>query len=276
MCPATCVINLDRDVSSYAVWRLILTRVLEINPTIMLPRFYSLFFLLLVLSTTTASWWSSDDDSKDADTYTSWSPAQLSAWLEAHHVAVPTSVVSQSDLQSLVAQNWDAASKWTYDQYESAQQAFTDIREDIFDKWDESQLRQFLLRQGIVAPKGPREHLVLLAKARYSSFRNAANSLASRTSATASVLGESASSLASSATAAMAQSTKDAFRVLDDTRDYIFSSWSDSQLRSYLEKKGWVKPEEHKTREQLLSMMKHAYAAVTEPIYDAWSDSAMV
>ena len=241
------------------------------------PRFYSFLVLLLVLSTATASWWSSNDDgSKDADTYTSWSPAQLRAWLEAHHVPIPSAAQSQSDLQSLVAENWDTASTWTYDQYESAQQAFADIRGDIFDKWDESELRQFLLRQGIVAPKGPREHLVLLAKAKYNSYRDAASSLASRTRATASVVSDSASSLRSLATSAVAQSTKDAFRALDDTRDYIYSTWSDSQLRSYLEKKGWLKPEEEKTREQLLSMMKHAYATVTDPIYDAWSDSAMV
>jgi hypothetical protein len=244
----------------------------------MQPRFYSLLVLLLVFSTaTTASWWSSNDDGpKDADPYTSWSPAQLRAWLEAHHVPISSAAQSQSDLQSLVAESWDTASKWTYDQYDSAQQAFADIRGDVFDKWDESELRQFLLRQGIVAPKGPREHLMLLAKARYNSYREAASSLASRTRETASVVSESASSLTGSATSAVAQSTKDAFRALDDTKDYVYSSWSDNQLRSYLEKKGWLKPEEQKTREQLLSMMAHAYAAVSEPIYDAWSDSAMV
>ena len=243
----------------------------------MQPRFYSFLVLLLVLSTATASWWSPNDDgSNDVDAYTSWSPAQLRAWLEAHHVPISSAVQSQSDLQSLVAESWDTASKWTYDQYESAQQAFADIRGDVFDKWDESELRQFLLRQGIVAPKGPREHLVLLAKAKYNSYRKAAGSFASRTRETASVVSESASGLTSSATSAVAQSTRDAFRALDDTRDYVYSSWSDNQLRSYLEKKGWLKPEEQKTREQLLSMMTHAYAAVTEPIYDAWSDSAMV
>ncbi|KIL60731.1 hypothetical protein M378DRAFT_13978 [Amanita muscaria Koide BX008] len=250
---------------------------------------YRFLILLLVFSFANASWWSSSQDGssgskKDVD-YSSWSPAQLRAWLEAHHITIPTSAaLSQSDLQALVAENWDTASIWTYDQYSSAQQAFSDIRDDVFDKWDESQLRQFLLRQGIVAPKGPREHLVLLAKAKYQSYKDAASSFASQASASASTLvygetphqmSKSASSLMASATSAMAQATKDAFRALDDTKDYIYSTWSDSQLRSYLEKKGVLKPKEQKTREQLLNMMKDSYAAVTEPIYDSWSDSAM-
>ena len=244
--------------------------------------FHSFLVLLLALSAADASWWSSNEGSAasasttNPDNYTSWSPAQLRAWLEAHHVPVPSSTaLSQSDLQALVADNWDRASKWTYDQYESAQQVFSDVRDDLFDKWDESQLRQFLLQQGVVAPKGPKEHLALLAKARYQSYKNAASSLASQASATASMVSESASSWASAASTAVTQATKDTFRPLDDAKDYVYSSWSDNQLRSYLEK-GLLKPKEQKTREQLLAMMKDAYAAVSEPIYDAWSDSAMV
>ncbi|KAK2465130.1 hypothetical protein APHAL10511_002822 [Amanita phalloides] len=235
----------------------------------MRPNLHALIVLLIALSTANASWWSLGDEGvgskNDVDNYASWSPAQLQAWLEEHHVRVPSpSSLTHSDLLALVAENWDAASKWTYDQYESAQQAFADVREDIFDKWDESQLRQFLLRQGVVAAKGPREHLVLLVKERYKSYKDAASSLASR-----------ASSAASSATPAVAQATKDAFRALDDSKDYVYSTWSDSQLRSYLEKKGLLKPEEQKNGEHLLSMMRDAYAAVADPIYDAWSDLAM-
>ena len=44
-----------------------------------------------------------------------------------------------------------------------------------FDKWDESHLWEFLLKQGMVAPKGPKKHLVHLAKSKYSSFTNAAS-----------------------------------------------------------------------------------------------------
>ncbi|KAF8622265.1 hypothetical protein AX15_007141 [Amanita polypyramis BW_CC] len=244
--------------------------------------FYSFLVLLPVLSTADASWWSSNEGSatstssgNDVENYTSWSPERLRAWLEVHHVSVPSSAAqSQSDLQALVAENWDRASRWTYDQYESAQHVFSEIRDDMFDKWDESQLRQFLLQQGIVAPKGPKEHLVLLAKARYQSYKNAASSLASQSIATASTVGESASSWASAASTAVVQAAKDVFRPLNDAKDYVYSSWSDNQLRSYLEK-GLLKPKDQKTREELLAMMRDAYAAVTEPIYDAWSDSAM-
>lgn len=60
-----------------------------------------------------------------------------------------------------------------------------------------------------VLPRGPQ---VLLAKPRYSLFRDAANLLASLMGAMASVLNKSASSLAA---AAAVHSTKDPFRVLD-------------------------------------------------------------
>jgi hypothetical protein len=254
----------------------------------LLPTFSRFFLLFLALSTASASWWSSADETnkRDVDEYSSWSASQLKAWLEAHHIPVPTSAAhSQQDLRALVAESWDTASAWTYDQYAAAQQAFTNIKGDVFDTWDESQLRQFLLKQGIVAPKGSKEYLVLLAKAKYNSYRNVASSFASQASATASTMmygdtsyetSKSASSLVASATSAVAQATKDAFRALDDAKDYVYSTWSDSQLRSYLEKKGVLKSEEQKTREQLLAMMKDAYAAVTEPLYDAWGDSTMV
>ncbi|KAF8638420.1 hypothetical protein AX17_002227 [Amanita inopinata Kibby_2008] len=251
----------------------------------------SLLVLLLALTAVNASWWTSSDggngngNGSGVDSYESWSTSQLKAWLEAHHIPLPTSTSpSQSDLRALVAENWDTASTWTYDQYTSAQQAFANVRDATFDKWDESRLRQFLLEQGIVAPSGPREHLVLLAKARYRDFARAAGSLSASASDTAStwVYGDtahqasrSASSVVSSATSAVVQATKEVSRALEDSKDYVYSTWSDNQLRSYLEKKGLLKTREERTRDQLLTMMKDAYATTADPVYDAWSDSYM-
>ena len=80
--------------------------------------------------------------------------------------------------------NWRKGVSWTEDQYHSAQKAFVDVKDNSFEgvccdkylfrevdahsvAWDESKLRQWLLDQGIVAPKGPKEHLVQSAKSMY-------------------------------------------------------------------------------------------------------------
>lgn len=173
-------------------------------------------------------------------------------------------------------------SSWTADQYASAQKSFANIRDTTFDKWDESRLREFLLEQGVVAPKGPKEQLVLLAKGRYKQYTDAASSFSAQ--ASTAVYGDSAyqatqsiSSLVSQATTAAAQATKDAMRTLDDSKDYIYSTWDDKRLRSYLESKG-VKVQEkaQQSRADLLGLMRDVYAKVTNPVWEAWSDSYIV
>lgn len=224
----------------------------------------SLFFLSIALiSSSQASWWSS---SSPEPPYSSWSPSELQSWLDAHNIPLPSSPSPES-LKSLVQQNWNSTSAWSYDQYASAQKAFADIRDTSFDKWDESRLREFLLEQGIIAPKGPKEQLLLLAKQRYSAYTNAASSLSSRATDTTHHLTQSLSSMAS-------QATRDAARTLDDSKDYIYSTWDDNRLRSYLESKGvQVQAEARKNRAHLLNLMRDSYAAVTTPIWQAWSDS---
>ncbi|KAG8221523.1 hypothetical protein J3R82DRAFT_1741 [Butyriboletus roseoflavus] len=41
----------------------------------------------------------------------------------------------------------EASRQWSLDQYNGAQRAFEHIKNDSFDKWDESRLRAFLLEQ---------------------------------------------------------------------------------------------------------------------------------
>jgi Putative nuclear envelope organisation protein len=221
---------------------------------------------IALISTSKASWWPS---SSSDPIYYSWSPSELQSWLNAHNIPVPSSP-SQETLKSLVQQNWNAATAWSYDQYASAQKSFADIRDASFDKWDESSLREFLLEQGIVAPKGTKEQLVLLAKQKYSAYTNAASSLSSRATDTAHQMTQSLSSIT-------AQASTDAARALDDSKDYVYSTWDDSKLRSYLESKGvQVQVEAQESRAHLLNLMRDSYAAITTPIWQAWSNSYLV
>lgn len=131
-----------------------------------------------------------------------------------------------SSASSLPAQ----ASAWTADQYNKAQQAFQGLKADAFDSWDESRLREFLLEQGVVEPKGTREQLALLAKQKYHAYSSFASksatslvSQASRTASTA-VYGDSMHQASKSISSTYAQATNDASRKLEDSKDYVYST----------------------------------------------------
>lgn len=219
-----------------------------------------------LISSSHASWWPS---SPPDPPYSAWSPSELQSWLYAHNIPVP-STPSQDTLKALVQENWNAATAWSYDQYASAQKSFADIRDASFDKWDESRLREFLLQQGIVEPKGPKEQLVLLAKQKFSQYTNAASSWSSRATATTDHISQSLSNIA-------AQATRNVGRAPDVSKDYVYSTWDDNRLRSYLESKGvQVQAEAKKNRAYLLNLMRDAYTSITNPVWQSWSDSYLV
>ena len=151
--------------------------------------------------------------------------------------------------------------------------------------WDESRLREFLQEQGVVAPSGPREQLVLAAKAHYRAYSSAASAFSAGITSAASyvVYGDSAAhhsksiaSASQSLSSVAAEATDSLARKIDDTKDYVYSEWSDSQIKAYLEKEGVLKSDVTTTREKLLAHMKTAYVSVTDPIWDAWSTSYIV
>ncbi|TDL26870.1 hypothetical protein BD410DRAFT_782959 [Rickenella mellea] len=239
-------------------------------------RLTTFFITALAFSSASASWFGSDKPE-----YTTWDTKQLKKWLNDHDIQVPEGY-TQKELQELVKTNYDTSAAWSQAQYEKAQKAFQNAKESTFDSWDESRLREFLLEQGVVAPSGPREKLVLAAKQQYRSYTSAASSMSSSASAAAStaVYGDkkyqaskSASSLTSSAASVAAQATETLARTLDNSKDYVYSTWDDNKLRSYLEDKGVIKTKQQATRDQLLNYMKETYASVSEPVWTAWSDS---
>ena len=208
--------------------------------------------------------------------------------MKEHNIQAPKGA-SKADLEALVKSNYNSAAAWSQDQYNRAQQVFANIKEDAFDSWDESRLREFLLEQGVVAPSGPREKLVLAAKQHYNAWSSAASSLSSSASQAASTAiygdrkyqaSKSASSAYSAASSTVsnlaAQSAEVLNRKMDDTKDYVYSTWDDNQLRTYLEEKGVIKTKQEATRDQLLGYMRHAYSKVTDPLWQSWSDSYIV
>ncbi|KAJ7222326.1 hypothetical protein GGX14DRAFT_428441 [Mycena pura] len=231
----------------------------------------SILLVALAVTGTSASWFGSDTPA-----YSQWSSAELKKWLSDHNIHAPESF-SQEQLKDLVHSNWDpaatwsAATAWSADQYANAQKTFADLRESSFDAWDESRLREFLLEQGVVAPKGPREQLVLLAKNKYADYTKAASSFSAQAS---SVVGGTAHQVSKSAASVAAQATRDAARQLDDAKDYVYSTWEDNRLRAYLVEKGALAQDAtEKKRADLLALMRDTYARTTDPVWEAWSDS---
>jgi hypothetical protein len=90
---------------------------------------------------------------------------------------------------------------------------------------------------------------------------------------------KSASSLSSQASASVSsfatRATDATYEGFDETKDYVYSTWNDNQLRSWLEHHGYIKTKQQATRDEMLAKMKEAYASATDPIYHAWSDSYM-
>lgn len=61
-----------------------------------------------------------------------------------------------------------------------------------------------------------------------------------------------------------------------DGRDYVYSSWTDTELHSWLANKGLVKSTPVKKRDELLDLIRKPYADATSNVYESWSDSHMV
>jgi len=244
----------------------------------------------LLSATANASWFANDDKPE----YDTWDAQKLHGWLENNHISVPDGY-SKKDLQKLVGANWESHKPWTEDVYNAAKAKYEGLTAATFDTWDESRLRSFLVEQGIVEPSGPREQLVLAAKKQYNAYTAAASSVSAR--ASTALYGDSkyqasksASSLYSqayptaaslsdeaykSASSAYAQATQFANKKLDDTKDYVYSTWDDNQLRAYLEDKGVIKTKSQATRDELLAKVKEVYVSATDPVYHAWNDSYM-
>jgi Putative nuclear envelope organisation protein len=205
--------------------------------------------------------------------YQSWDTHQLQAWLQEHNIAIP-SAPSHSQLQDIVKNNWATVQQYGSDQYHAAQHSFQNVKDSVFDTWDESTLRQFLLDRGVVDPSGPREQLVQLAKEKYNDYEHAMSFYSSQMST--GIYGSPSHQMTKSISSVVAQATHDASRKLDDTKDYIYSTWDDDRLRSYLEGKGTLKAHQQASREDMLSLMRDYYTKAIDPVWESWSDSYMV
>jgi hypothetical protein len=176
------------------------------------------------------------------------------------------------------ASNWFGANDpqptpWSQEQLQRAQKAFEGVKEDAFNTWDESRLRQFLLDQGVIEPKGTKEQLQQMVKNQYKAYNSAVSSLSA--SASTAIYGDSYYQATQSISSMASRSTDSLVGAMNDSKDYIYSTWDDNQLRTWLEQHGYIRTNAQVTRDEMLQKMKETYATAADPVYLAWSDSYM-
>jgi hypothetical protein len=220
--------------------------------------------------------------SKVAQPYNDWDTPQLNSFLQQKGVEVKESAATNKD--GLVAQVKNA---W-YETEEKAEDAWTSVKDWIFDSWTESSLKAFADKHDIPVPQ-PRARDTLIQK-----LRSNYESVAKKTGETASYPGnwlyetwsESdlkewldthgipapqpttrdkliasvrrnarvASLRMADAQASASKSAADATQTLSDK---LLDSWTDSQIKEWADKKGIKVPQGSKRNELLAIARKH-------------------
>ncbi|PMD17555.1 putative stress response protein ish1 [Hyaloscypha hepaticicola] len=191
--------------------------------------------------------------SKVAQPYNDWDSAQLTSYLKQKGVETKDSAAANKD--GLVAQ----VKNYWYETEDKADEAWTSVKDWIFDSWTESQLKAFCDKHDIPVPQ-PRKRDTLLQQAR-SNYETVAKKV-----------GETASY----------------------PGNWLYESWSESDLKEFLDSRGIPAPQPS-TRDKLIasvrrnarvaslrmadmqaSMSKSAADAtqtLSDQLLDSWSDS---
>ncbi|KAK5936891.1 hypothetical protein PMZ80_010829 [Knufia obscura] len=210
--------------------------------------------------------------------YSSWSDSDLKEFLDARGIPAPqpssrdklvASVRRNARLSSLNMGNVassasKSAASATADLSKSAASAQGSLSDALFDAWSDSQLKDFLDRNGVPVPQGSRKN-ELLALARKNSAKFSGNEQSSVSASGASAFGAATSSAANQA----AKATDDASMKADDAFNSAINSWSDSRLKSYLDSRGVPVPQSGKRDELLSEVRLNQHKASTG--WSAWT-----
>ncbi|KAK0766392.1 hypothetical protein N5P37_000115 [Trichoderma harzianum] len=187
--------------------------------------------------------------------YNSWDVSQLSAYLQSKGSDVAKDAQKNKDsLVSQVKANW-------YETEDSANSAWTSVKDWILDTWTDSQLKSFCDKNGIPVPQ-PRTRDTLLQKA-----REGYATLAEKAGETAAYPG-----------------------------DWLYSTWTTSDLKEWLDTHGFPAPQPT-DRDKLIASVRRnsrlaylraqneadsaaakiqaAYTYLTDTIIDAWGESQL-
>lgn len=191
--------------------------------------------------------------SKVASPYNDWDTNQLSSYLKQKGVETKDSAASSKD--GLVAQ----VKNYWYEAEEKAEDAWSSVKDWIFDSWTDSQLKAFADRHDIPVPQ-PRTRDTLLSK-----IRSNYDSIAKKAGETVSYPG-----------------------------DWLYETWSESDLKEFLDTHGIPAPQPSSRDKLIASVRRNARIAslkmsdtqasasasasaaqesLSEQLLSAWSDS---
>ncbi|KAK5102578.1 hypothetical protein LTR70_000436 [Exophiala xenobiotica] len=210
--------------------------------------------------------------------YQSWSDSDLKEFLDSRGLPAPqpsnrdkliASVRRNARLSSLnmgdaLSSASNSASSATADLSKSAASASGSLSNAVFDAWSDSQLKDFLDRNGIPVPQGSRKN-ELLALARKNAAKFSGNEQSSVSASGASAYGAATSSAANQ----YAKATDDASMKANDAFNGAIGSWSDSRLKSYLDSRGVAVPQSGKRDELLAQVRLNQHKAATG--WSAWT-----
>ncbi|KAJ9629078.1 hypothetical protein H2204_009018 [Knufia peltigerae] len=204
--------------------------------------------------------------------YNKWHETELERWLSDHDIPYPTPA-DRKDLENLVKENWQAkVVEPVVATGDKANDHYGSVKDWIFDSWSESSLKSFLDHHGIPAPQ-PRTRDSLLATARHNYEAVA----------------------------------KKAGQYYHYPGDWLYASWSESDLKEFLDERGIPVPQPT-TRDKLIAHVRRnarlaslkssaaassasasfssgvaaasksaasAQASLSDALFDAWSDSKL-
>jgi len=165
--------------------------------------------------------------------YNKWHETELERWLSDHNVPYPTPA-DRKDLQDLVQKNWD------------------DNVAKPYNSWDTNQLSNYLTSQGHEIKKGTEKNKDSLLSQVQSYWKGTADS---------------------------------ANEAYGNTQSWIFDTWTDSQLKAFLDYHHIPNPSP-RTRDSLLSTARSNYQSAANKVgetisypgdwlYSSWSDSEL-
>ncbi|ROW07049.1 hypothetical protein VPNG_06591 [Cytospora leucostoma] len=196
--------------------------------------------------------------------YATWTESDLKEWLDTHGIPAPQPT-TRDKLIASVRRNSRLAYLKSQEQLSSAtssaQSAYATVTDLLINSWSESQLKEFLDKNGVPVPQGTKtnELRALVRKHR------------------AEILGDTAAHTAASAFGAatskasneFAKATNDASLAVQDAFNKAVDSWSETRLKAYLDARGIPVPHASKTDELRALVRKNYHKAASG--WTAWT-----
>jgi len=193
--------------------------------------------------------------------YNHWHQTELERWLSDHDIPYPTPA-DRKELENLVKANWESNVQVPLAHVsESTSEQLSHVKDWIFDTWPESRLQAFLDRHGIPHPQPRKRDTVLQA------VRDNYETIAKKLGETISYPG-----------------------------NWLYEQWSDSDLKEWLDERGWPVPQPTNRDKLIAAVRRHArlaslsvrsaissasasaasaQATLSDALLNAWSDSEL-